>query len=131
MSYSVNYVEKIRSTDYSTYLSLVRSVRSTLGQAIEAVIRRDEQSLPVQTQITTNESFQHINNLQATFEPNFLIDDTETRKKVWQMFFADRRLPKVKADAVERFYGSLDKYVDWKKVDLAKSKEEIRKFLDE
>jgi hypothetical protein len=131
MSYYANYVKKIPSTGYSTYFSLVRLVNSTLGEAIEAVIGRDEQSLPVQTEIKTNESYQLMNNLQATFEPNFLIDDTETRRKVWKVFFGDKKLPKVKSDAVDKFYGRLDAYVDWKKIDLDKSKDKIRKFLDE
>jgi hypothetical protein len=59
------------------------------------------------------------------------LDDTETRKKLWFTFFGDKRLPKIKSNAPKKFYGSLDKYVDWKKVDLEKSKDIIRKLLDE
>lgn len=131
MSYTIHYVERVRSTDKPYYYSAPYWSSSRLSQNIIASIRKSEQSFSVQKQTTMGNLHQHLNNLQATFGASLGLDDIETREKVWRMFFKDKPLPQVKANAIREYYGALDKYVDWNKIDLKKSKRKIEKFLDE
>lgn len=131
MSYTIHYVELVRSSERPYYCPAPSLPSSRLGQGIITSIRKKEQALSIQKQITLGGSRHPMNNISATFEESLGIDDAETRKKIWRMFFNNKPLPQVKPDAIDKYYGALDKYVNWKKIDLKKLKGKIEKFLDE
>jgi hypothetical protein len=132
MNYSIDYVERVRSTDYPSYHSIPYWSSTFLSQNIVTLIGESERSLSVQKNTTMQvDPFHIINNIQATISVACALDDSDTRKKVWRVYFGDSSLPRIEDDPVNKYYGSLDKYVDWTKIDLKKSRSRIDRYLDE
>lgn len=111
-----------------------RFIQYTAGGWATGVSQSEKTSLPrrgkrlsSQTGFSSSEQIQPLEPMQPSYECLFLLDDTETRTKIWNLFFENTPLPEPEDNAVEKYYGLLDKFVGKKKI----PKGTIERILEE
>ena len=104
----------------STYSRFVQSIAWgwTTGVSLseKTSLPRRGKRLSLRTGFSSSEEVQSLEPMQTSYECTFLIDDTETRMKIWNLLFENTPLPKSEDNVLAKHYGLLDKFVGKKKI---------------